>query len=164
MEKDITGMQIYYYMVCKRKLWYYSNSIQMENDNENVVLGKLIDENSYVREEKHININNVINIDYIKDNMICETKKSKKIEQASVMQLKYYLYYLKKNGADDFIGELDFPALKQKTIVKLEKEDEKTLEDMCKKISELCKSDKPPEYHKKGICKNCAYYDLCAIV
>lgn len=164
MKKDITGMQIYYYMVCKRKLWYYSHSIQMESDNENVILGKLLDENSYSREEKHININNVINIDYIKDNMICETKKSKKIEQASIMQLKYYLYYLKQNGADGFIGELDFPALKQKTIVKLEKEDEETLEDICDKISELCKSDKPPEYHKKGICKNCAYYDLCAIV
>lgn len=164
MQENITGMQIYYYMVCKRKLWYYSHSIQMESNNENVMLGKILDENSYSREDKHININNVINIDYIKDNMICETKKSKKIEQASIMQLKYYLYYLKKNGAEGFIGELNFPALKQKTTVTLEKEDKEVLEDMCSKISVICSTDKPPEYRKKGICRNCAYYDLCAIV
>ena len=76
MEK-ITGMHIYYYFVCKRKLWYYINNLQMEHSNEHVNLGKIIDENSYSREDKHININNVINIDFIRDDIICETKKSK---------------------------------------------------------------------------------------
>ena len=54
--KNITGMQIYYYMVCKRKLWYFTHSLTMEQDNENVMLGKIIDENSYSREDKNINI------------------------------------------------------------------------------------------------------------
>ena len=36
----------------------------MEHSNEHVNLGKIIDENSYSREDKHININNVINIDF----------------------------------------------------------------------------------------------------
>lgn len=75
MEK-ITGMHIYYYFVCKRKLWYYVNNLQMEHSNEHVNLGKIIDENSYSREDKHININNVINIDFIRDDIICETKKA----------------------------------------------------------------------------------------
>ena len=163
MQNNITGMQIYYYMVCKRKLWYFSHSLQMESNNENVLLGKVIDESSYSREDKHININNVINIDYIKDDLICETKKSKKIEQASIMQLKYYLYYLKQNGVEGFKGELDFPAIKQKLIVELEENDEKKLSDMCRQITEICSHNKPPEYCKKNFCKQCAYYDLCTI-
>ena len=47
MDKDrISGMHIYYYFVCKRKLWYYMHGLGMEADNVNVLLGKLIDENS----------------------------------------------------------------------------------------------------------------------
>lgn len=163
MNSNVTGMQVYYYMVCERKLWYFSHSLQMENNDENVLLGKIIDESAYAREDKHININNVVNIDYIKGDLICETKKSKKIEQASIMQLKYYLYYLKKNGADGFSGELNFPLLKQRIVVELEKADEDNLDAICEKILELCDSDKPPEYCKKKICRKCAYYDLCII-
>ena len=99
MQKEITGMMIYYYYVCKRKLWYFYNEIAMESSNEDVALGKIIDENSYKNDEKHININNVINIDYIKkDNILHEIKKSNKIEEASIWQVKYYLYYLKQRG------------------------------------------------------------------
>lgn len=131
---NITGIQIYYYMVCKRKLWYFSNRLQMENTDENVELGKIIDENSYSREDKHININNIINIDYIRNDILYETKKSKKIEQASIMQLKYYLCYLKNNGADGFVGELNFPELKQTVKVQLEAQDEQEIEHICREI------------------------------
>ena len=62
MENRVTGVMIYYYFVCKRKLWYFINEINMESDNENVMLGKLLDENSYRRDDKHINIDNVINL------------------------------------------------------------------------------------------------------
>lgn len=44
MENRVTGVMIYYYFVCKRKLWYFINEINMESDNENVMLGKLLDE------------------------------------------------------------------------------------------------------------------------
>lgn len=92
MENRITGVMVYYYFVCKRKLWYFSNEIQMEGDNENVQLGKLLDEESYKRDEKHINIDNIINIDFIKDhNELHEIKKSRAIEEAGIWQIKYYL-------------------------------------------------------------------------
>lgn len=64
--KEITGLMVYYYAVCKRKLWYFYNSIDMEQNSGNVYIGKLLDENTYKREEKHINIDNVINVDFIK--------------------------------------------------------------------------------------------------
>lgn len=40
----ITGLMIYYYFVCKKKLWFYINGITMEDENENVQIGKFIDE------------------------------------------------------------------------------------------------------------------------
>ena len=41
-DKRITGVMIYYYFVCKRKLWYFCHEINMESENENVQLGKLL--------------------------------------------------------------------------------------------------------------------------
>ena len=40
MEDKITGVMIYYYFICKRKLWYFCHQITMEEGNENVQLGK----------------------------------------------------------------------------------------------------------------------------
>lgn len=76
MEK-ITGMLIYYFFVCKKKLWYFSHKITMESKNEDVLLGKLLDTNSYKKNEKHINIDNIINIDFIKNSKeLHEIKKN----------------------------------------------------------------------------------------
>ena len=84
---------VYYYFVCKRKLWYFSNEINMESENESVILGKLLDEGSFKRDEKHINIDDTINIDFIREyKELHEVKKSKAIEEAGVWQTKYYLY------------------------------------------------------------------------
>lgn len=54
MEDKITGVMIYYYFICKRKLWYFCHQITMEDGNENVQLGKLLDENSYARDDQSI--------------------------------------------------------------------------------------------------------------
>ncbi len=40
MDDRITGVMIYYYFVCKRKLWYFCHDIRMETENEDVILGK----------------------------------------------------------------------------------------------------------------------------
>ena len=73
----ITGLMINYYFVCKRRLWYLIHEINLENENEDVMIGKEIDENTYRSNDKHITINDEISIDFIKNNIICETKKSK---------------------------------------------------------------------------------------
>lgn len=163
-EKSITGLMFYYHFVCKRKLWYFYHEIQMEQNSENVQIGKLIDETAYGREKKHINIDDVINVDFLKDkNCIHEVKKSKKIEEASVWQIKYYLYYLKQRGLGDLVGQIDYPMLKQTLEVRLTKEDEKCIEETLQEIKDIVKEQLPPEYSKKKICKTCAYYDLCGI-
>lgn len=114
LEDHITGVMIYYYFVCKRKLWYFVNEINMETEDENVLLGKLLDEHSYKRDEKHINIDNVINIDFVREhNQIHEVKKSRAIEEAGIWQVKYYLYYLKKKGVSKLKAQIDYPLLKK---------------------------------------------------
>ena len=51
----------------------------MEESNENVQMGKLLDENSYARDDKHINIDDVINIDFIREKR--ELHEVKKVRQ-----------------------------------------------------------------------------------
>ena len=164
MEERITGVMIYYYFVCSRKLWYFCHQINMEDENENVQLGKLLDENSYKRDDKHIEIDGIINIDFIHEkNELHEIKKSKSIEEAGIWQVKYYLYYLKKRNVDGLHGVIDYPLLKKNVDVELSDEDCKKLDDMIKEIISVKNQEYPPKLEEKKICKKCAYYDLCFI-
>lgn len=154
----------YYYYICKRKLWYFYHEISMEQNNENVLIGKLLDEESYSRNDKHINIDNVINIDYIKsDKVLHEIKKSRKIEEASIMQVKYYLYYLNKKGVYDVTGKIDYPLLKQTLDVFLEEKDIKEIENVLKDIKKIVNGKISKTIINNNICKKCSYYDLCYI-
>ena len=164
MDKDITGLMIYYYEVCKRKLWYFTNDIQLEENNSNVILGKLLEENSYTRDEKKINIDGVINIDFIRSKKILhEIKKSNSIEPASILQVQYYLYYLEKKGLVGLKGILDYPLLKQTVEVNLADSDRENLENIIIGIKEILGKESPPILEKKNICKKCAYFDLCFV-
>ena len=157
-------MMIYYHFVCKRKLWYFCHEINMENENEDVMLGKLLDENSYRRDEKHINIDNVINIDFIKGHReLHEIKKSRSIEEAGIWQVKYYLYYLAQRGLRDMKARIDYPLLKQNLTVELLSEDEHELECIIEEINRVRKQEIPPDFCEKKICRKCAYHDLCFI-
>lgn len=164
MEREITGVMIYYYEVCKRKLWYFYNEIQMEQGNENVLIGKSIDEETYKRDKKHINIDNIINIDFIRSKgVLHEVKKSNKIEEASILQVKYYLYFLQKRGVYNIRGKIDYPLLKQSIDVELSDEDIKEIDEILINIKNTVKASNPPSLDKKRICQSCAYYDLCFI-
>ena len=164
MDKDITGLMVYYYEVCKRKLWYFTNDIQLEENNSNVILGKLLEENSYTRDEKKINIDGVINIDFIRSKKILhEIKKSNSIKPASILQVQYYLYYLEKKGLIGLKGILDYPLLKQTVEVNLADSDRENLENIIIEIKEILRKESPPILEKKNICKKCAYFDLCFV-
>lgn len=162
--KNITGMQIYYYFVCHKKLWYFSNDISFEKENENVQLGKILDETSYKRQDKHIMIDETINIDFLSEHRVLhEVKKSKKIEEASIWQVKYYIYYLKKRGVTGIRGKIDYPLLKKSKMVELTEEDEKTLEKIISDVLLIISRPLPPNAGSKSFCKSCAYYDFCVV-
>ena len=129
--ESITGMMIYYYFVCQKKLWYFVNGLGMEQNSELVSIGKVIDETSYSREKKSILIDETINVDFIDGNAtLHEVKKTKAIEEAGIWQIKYYMYYLEKKGVKGILAEIDYPLLREKREVFLEDSDRKMLEDM----------------------------------
>ena len=160
----ITGLMINYYFVCKRKLWYNSRNINLEEDNENVQMGKLIDENSYNLETKQIMIEETVNVDFIRNwKVVHEVKKSKAIEEAAIWQVKYYIYFLKKKGIDIEKGIIDYPEIRERKEVILSKEDEVYLEEILKDIERICQNEISPEVINNKICKKCAYYEYCYI-
>ncbi len=123
----------------------------MEGDNENVQLGKLLDEESYKRDEKHINIDNIINIDFIKDhNELHEIKKkSRAIEEAGIWQIKYYLYYLEKRGVSNLKAKIDYPLIKKTLVVELSDSDKTELDSILKDIDIIARGEFPPAFEEK---------------
>ena len=158
-----TGTQINYYFVCHRKLWLFSRNISFESESEYVQLGKLIDENTYKRNKKQIEIGK-IKIDFMDNNgVIHEIKKSNKIEKAHIYQVKYYILTLKEMGVKNVTGEIDYPKLKKRQAVVWEVGDEKVFNNIFSEIQEILTKPKPPTVSKKNICRKCAYYEFCFI-
>ncbi|MGN9165154.1 CRISPR-associated protein Cas4 [Tissierellaceae bacterium HCP3S3_D8] len=162
--KKITGVMVYYYFICKRKLWYFKNDVNMEHNSGLVGIGKLIDENSYDREKKHILIDESINIDFLKDwKVIHEVKKSRKLDEAAKWQLKYYIWTLRNKGVDIEKGILDYPLLRKREEIFLTISEEKELMEVLEQIKNIINMDLPPKVINKSFCKRCAYYELCYI-
>ena len=161
---QITGLMIYYYFVCQRKLWYFINQINMEQNSELVSIGKILDEESYKNEKKGILIDGTINIDFIKNGAILhEVKKTKSIEEAGIWQIKYYMYYLEQRGVKNIKAKIDYPLLRETKEIILEKEDRKVLQNVIKNIEEISNQEKVPSKIESTICKKCAYFDLCYV-
>ena len=141
---NITGIMVYYYFICERRLWYFANQINMEQNSELVQIGKIIDETTYKREKKGILIDNTINIDFINNGAVLhEVKKTKSIEEAGIWQLKYYMYYLEQKGIKNIKAEIDFPLLRETKKIVLEDEDRKVLENVVISIKNIISSAAP---------------------
>lgn len=162
--KKITGVMVYYYFICKRKLWYFSNDVSMEHNSELVGIGRLIDENSYKREKKSILVDEMINIDFLKDwKVIHEVKKSRKLDEAGKWQLKYYIWVLRNKGVKIEKGILDYPVLRKREEIFLTASEEKELMNVLKQIKDIIERELPSGVINKPFCKKCAYYELCYI-
>lgn len=157
-----TGTEVNYYFLCAKKLWYFSRGIQMEHNSDAVYLGKLIHENSYEREKKEIDIDDTIKIDFIgKDKVIHEVKKSDKVEEPHIWQLKYYIWYLRQKGVEGVTGKINYPKLKKTLDVSWEEGDEEKMAAILKKVDAIKKAEFPPIVDKMKICKRCSYHDMC---
>ena len=165
-EDKINGTIINYYFICHTKLWFFAHNIQMEDNSENVKLGKQLHENTYKRDKEFL-IDNKINIDFIRKTEsleIHEIKKSRKMEKSHEYQLLYYIYYLKKHkNIENLLGFLDYPLIKKTREIHLTDEKEHELDNIIKNINNIIKLEKPQTPKKKNICKTCAYYELCFI-
>lgn len=154
-----TGVQVQYYFIDHRMLWYFSRGITMEHNSELVEIGKIITNEFYKRDKKEIQIGR-IKIDFYKKNLeIHEVKKSSKFIEASRWQLIYYLYVLKKSGVE-CKGVLNFPKERKTEEVFLDEEKEKKMEEILKDIKKIVNLHTPPITKQSQKLKKSSYYEL----
>ena len=72
-------------------------------------------------------------------------KKANKIEEASILQVKYYLYFLHKKGVTNIKGKIDYPLLKQSVDIELNEEDIVNIEQILNNINEIVYKTIPPK-------------------
>ncbi len=156
-----TGIKVNYLYVCERKLWLFDRGIQMESKSDKVLMGKLIGESSYPREQKReMLIDNLINIDIVGDDEVREVKYSNRMHHADRIQLLYYLYYLKQLGIEKR-GIINYPKMRKREEVVLTPEAEREVENALMRVQEILNLDKPPQLQRKLYCSKCAYYEFC---
>ena len=161
-DSKITGTEINYYFVCRKKLWLFSHDITMEQTSQYVEIGKEIHENSFNRENKEILIDGLIKLDFMdKELVIHETKKSRAMEEATRYQLLYYIYYLKQKGIEGVKGAVHFPKEKRKETLELTDEDVEEIEKIIGGIIKTKELPVPPHEEKSPKCSKCSYYELC---
>lgn len=160
-QPDFTGTQVNYYFVCKRKLWLFSHGMEQESESDLVMLGKLLHEYCYQRELKEVQVGR-IKIDFFgKGGEVHEVKRSRKIEDAHIHQLLYYLYYLKNVMGVDVKGVLHYPLLRKRIEIRLGDEEKERVEWVLKRIGEIISLPIPPQPSWIKACKFCAYCELC---
>ena len=159
----VTGTIYSYSFLCMRKVWFSYHNLSFEGENELVQIGKFIDENTYTNQKHNFMIDNKVNIDFLKDNIVHEIKKSDKEKQMAINQIKYYLFILKQHGFDDIKGELNIPSKRYKEEVILEEGDDKNILERLELINKIIKSNDIPETINISACKKCAYYEFCYI-
>jgi CRISPR-associated exonuclease Cas4 len=160
----MTGTQINYYFLCHRKLWLFANKIDMEQNSDIVAMGKFISESTYKREDHEIIIDDIV-LDFYdgKTKTIHEVKKSDKMEDLHIWQVKYYISVLEEKGITGVSGEIDYPKLRQKIKVELSPEDREELIRIKNDVIRIITLETPPGVINKPLCKNCSYYDLCYV-
>jgi CRISPR-associated exonuclease Cas4 len=160
----ITGTQINYYFHCKTQLWLHSNRINLEDNSEDVRIGKVLHEiNEEKAKKSEIQIDN-IKIDKITKDYVVELKKSDSDPEAVKWQILLYLYKLKQKGVVKK-GKIEYQEKrgdKKQEIVILDEVNEKKLLEILKDIEKIINGKKPePIFERK--CKKCAYYEYCFI-
>ena len=128
----ITGTHFAYYQLCRRKLWLFANGINMEQESDLVYEGKLIHEESY-------------------------PERSSKYEEVAIDGIKVD-YYDAKNHV---IGILEYPEMRKTKEVILTDVDREEISSMISEIESIIQKDECPPRVKKGLCRNCSYFDFC---
>lgn len=161
----MTGTQFNYYQICHRKLWLFSNGINMEHTSDLVYEGKLIHETTYPqRSERYEELEiEGIKIDFYdaRNKVIHEIKKSDKIEVAHEWQLKYYIYVLERQGVEGVTGLLEYPTMRHTAKVELTEADRQYIIRTEKEIEALINANECPPAINSKICNNCSYYEFC---
>lgn len=163
---QVNGTLINYYFHCKRQCYLHGNRLNLEDNSEQVKIGKAIhDERAENSKNSEVAIDN-IRLDKLTRDYLTEIKKSDADMEAAKWQLLYYLKVLKEKGIVRK-GKLEFVEKNKRDkkiiILELTKELEQKLECYIEEIEKLLEESNPPECIHKATCKKCAYYEYCYI-
>lgn len=162
-KNNITGSMIQSYLICRRQVWLMSHNISCDEENENLVIGKLISENSYKSKAKEVKIGNMSFDTYRKEDdkiIVGEIKKSSKAIESAKYQLLYYLKELEEIGINAE-GEIIIPTEKKKIPIQLTGQNREELENIEKDIFSIIYKELPPKIESEKFCKGCSYCQYC---
>lgn len=162
---NINGTLINYYFHCKRQCWLHGNRINLEDNSQEVKIGKALHEvKTQSSKQSEISIEN-IKIDKLTREYLIEIKKSDADIEAAKWQLLLYLKILKEKGIERK-GKLEFVE-KNKTkstiIIELDDQNIMQLQEIEREIESLLREEEAPEVIKQSKCKKCAYFEYCYI-
>jgi CRISPR-associated exonuclease Cas4 len=160
----ITGVMVQYYKSCPRELWFFARQINMNREDDNILIGRQIQEDSYSRDRKEITLGPV-KFDLIRkeeDLVVCEVKKSRKLMEPQLYQLYYYLWFLEQRGIKAK-GRILYPKQRRRKDVELTPDIEEEMEDILKDIKRIIRLPRPPPAEERGHCEGCSYYEFCKI-
>lgn len=161
----VNGTLINYYFHCKRQCYLHGNRLNLEDNSEQVKVGRALHEELSKKDNTEIALDN-IRLDRLSNEYLTEVKKSDADVDAAKWQLLFYLKILKdkgimRKGKLEFIekGNKNKKILYYSLTLKIEEE----LEIYIHEIEGLLKSEKIPDVINKSGCKKCAYYEYCYI-
>lgn len=161
----VTGTIINYYFHCKRQCYLFANRINLEDNSEDVRIGKVLHEiKAKDGKNTEIKYENMV-IDKVTSNYIEEYKKSDADIEAAKMQLLFYLKNLREKGIEKqgklIYEEKNNKSNKKTEIVELNEENLKVLNNCIHEIKTLISKETIPDVEKSNKCKRCAYYEYC---
>lgn len=161
----ITGTIINYYFHCKRQCYLFANRVNLEDNSEDVRIGRVLHEiRAKDNKNTEIKYENIV-LDKVSSKYIEEYKKSDADPEAARMQLIFYLKQLQDKGIKKE-GKLIYSQKNKKEgnkteIVKLDDNNISKLNKCIENIEKLINQEKVPDVQKNKKCKKCAYYDYC---
>ena len=163
---QINGTLINYYFHCKRQCYLHGNRLNLEDESEDVKIGKALHEQKYSdNKNSEIAIDN-IRLDKLTAKYLIETKKSDADLIAAKWQLMYYLKILKSKGIirKGRIEVIEKNKQNKSFIeVELSAVEEQELDKVILEIEELLEGNQIPPVLNVSKCKKCAYYAYCYI-
>lgn len=162
----VTGTLINYYFHCKRQCWLHGNRINLEDNSEDVKIGKALHEvKASEGQATEIAVEN-IKIDKITKDYLIEIKKSDADYEAVKWQVLFYLNILKEKGIERR-GKIEFieknKSDRKVFYVDLDDNCSEHLKEIEKELIDLINNPTPPPYIFEKKCIKCAYYTYCCI-
>lgn len=159
--QTVGGVDLHYYSVCQRKLWFYKKGINMEDESDRVLQGKILHETSYnYIENREILIDDAFKLDAIEGEFVREVKMSSKMKEADELQILFYLYQLWLRGVEKK-GLISYTKEKKTVTVSLTEENKDKVVKAISHTYEIISQPSPLPLKKVTYCRSCAYYGLC---